>query len=188
MLTVLRRPSGLHRRAPMKTPGNAIVPRRSCHSAVLLISPSWITLDIIVPENTPFGKVIYAWTWIRMIHQRKKQEYEIVKKPTRKNKSLTVPYVDIKSHKPTKPHKCLSMISSNAELPTDTEHVLFFSEPIDTHCRGILLTFNGPIAKQPRREHADTKVKYCHGQQHSYSKTNSPNSLKVLFSHRGQDN
>lgn len=128
MLTVLRRPSGLHRRAPMKTPGNAIVPRRSCHSAVLLISPSWITLDIIVPEKTPFGKVIYAWTCIReIIHQRKKTKYEIVKKPTRRRQSLTVPYMDIKSHKPTKRHKCRLMISSNAELPSDTEHVLFFS-------------------------------------------------------------
>lgn len=57
-LTVFRRPRGLQRIAPMNTPGNAMAPKRSCHSAVRLILPSWMMLAIIVPENTPFGNVI----------------------------------------------------------------------------------------------------------------------------------
>lgn len=38
-------------------PGSAMAPSNSCHSAVCLILPSWMTLEIIVPENTPLGKV-----------------------------------------------------------------------------------------------------------------------------------
>ena len=34
ILTVFRRPRGLHSMAPMKTPGRAMAPNRSCHSAV----------------------------------------------------------------------------------------------------------------------------------------------------------
>ena len=34
-----------------------MAPNNSCHSAVCLMSPLWITLEIMVPEKTPFGKV-----------------------------------------------------------------------------------------------------------------------------------
>lgn len=54
---MLRLPSGLQSAAPTNTPGSAMAPRRSCHSAVRLISASLITLAMIVPENTPFGNV-----------------------------------------------------------------------------------------------------------------------------------
>ena len=45
----------------MKTPGSAIEERRSCHSAVFLTSLLWMTLEIIVPENTPLGKVTKSY-------------------------------------------------------------------------------------------------------------------------------
>lgn len=54
---VLRRPIRLHKNAPTKTPGSAITPRRSCHSAVLRMSSSPLTLtmdEMMVPEKTPF--------------------------------------------------------------------------------------------------------------------------------------
>ena len=57
ILTVFRLPSGLHNFAPIKTPGNAMAPRRSCHSAVCLRSPSLMMLEMIVPEKTPLGNV-----------------------------------------------------------------------------------------------------------------------------------
>lgn len=74
--TVFRRPSGLHRSAPTNTPtewsvdvkgcaeqkgacapGRAMAPNNSCHSAVCLMSPLLMTLEIMVPENTPLGNV-----------------------------------------------------------------------------------------------------------------------------------
>ena len=55
--TVLRLPSGLQRAAPTKTPGSAIAPKRSCHSAVFLRSEFLMTLEMIVAEKTPLGKV-----------------------------------------------------------------------------------------------------------------------------------
>lgn len=57
MCTVLRLPSGLQSAAPTNTPGSAIAPRRSCHSAILSISASLITLEMMVPEKTPLGNV-----------------------------------------------------------------------------------------------------------------------------------
>lgn len=54
---MLRRPIRLHKNAPTKTPGSAITPRRSCHSAVLRMSSSPLTLtmdEMMVPEKTPF--------------------------------------------------------------------------------------------------------------------------------------
>jgi len=60
-LAVFLRPRGLHKKAPTITPGNAMAPRRSCHSAVRFKSPSWIILEIIVPENTPFGNVMKSY-------------------------------------------------------------------------------------------------------------------------------
>lgn len=77
--TVFLRPNRLHSNAPTKTPlgksaknsecpqanlfcspGNAIAPRRSCHSAVCLMSPFFMTLEMIVPEKTPLGNVTCA--------------------------------------------------------------------------------------------------------------------------------
>ena len=60
-LTVFRRPRGLHRSAPIKTPGSAMEERRSCHSAIFLMSLSWMTLEMMVPENTPLGKVTKSY-------------------------------------------------------------------------------------------------------------------------------
>lgn len=54
-LTVLRLPSGLQSNTPMNTPGSARAPKSSCHSAVLLMSVLWMTLEMIVPEKTPLG-------------------------------------------------------------------------------------------------------------------------------------
>lgn len=45
---------------PTNTPGSAIAPKRSCHFAVLLISAFLTTLEVIVPEKTPLGKVTCA--------------------------------------------------------------------------------------------------------------------------------
>ena len=59
-IIVCFRPSLSHSHAPMSTPGSAMLPRRSCHSAVLLILPFLTTLEMIVPENTPFGKVTFT--------------------------------------------------------------------------------------------------------------------------------
>lgn len=54
---MLRRPKRSQRNAPTKTPGRAMAPSRSCHSAVFLMSLLWMMLEMMVPENTPFGKV-----------------------------------------------------------------------------------------------------------------------------------
>lgn len=56
------RPSLLTSAAPMMTPGMAIEPSRSCHSAVLLIVPS-VTDDRIVAEKMPCGRVQMTGTW-----------------------------------------------------------------------------------------------------------------------------
>jgi hypothetical protein len=81
-ITVLRLPSGLQRAAPTNTPGSAIVPKRSCHSAVFLISALLMTLEIIVAEKTPFGNVTcgdddQASAYIRRV----KGAHEIIQKP-----------------------------------------------------------------------------------------------------------
>jgi len=55
--TVFLRPKGLQSIAPTKTPGNAIAPSKSCHSATRLISPSGTIVEMMVPENTPLGNV-----------------------------------------------------------------------------------------------------------------------------------
>ena len=34
-----------------------MAPSSNCHSAVFFTSPLWMTLEMIVPENTPLGKV-----------------------------------------------------------------------------------------------------------------------------------
>ena len=87
--TVFRRPSGLHRSAPTNTPaewsvdvkgcaeqkgacapGRAMAPSSSCHSAVCLMSPSLITLEMIVPENTPLGNVTLIPNSMRSNHKR----------------------------------------------------------------------------------------------------------------------
>lgn len=81
LLTVFRRPNGLHRKAPIMTPGSAIAPRSSWNSAVLLMSPSWIMLAMIVPENTPFGKVICGIQLIVVI--------ERIESPTKSYKNLS---------------------------------------------------------------------------------------------------
>jgi hypothetical protein len=51
----------------MKTPGSAMEERRSCHSAVFLMSLLWMTLEIIVPENTPLGKVTKSYKNLRSV-------------------------------------------------------------------------------------------------------------------------
>ena len=64
-------------------PGRAIAPRRSCHSAVDLILPSWMTLEMIVPENTPFGKVTWRCSSVHALSYGTDgyDAYKIVKKP-----------------------------------------------------------------------------------------------------------
>ena len=83
MRTVLRRPKGLQSIAPMKTPGRASAPRRSCHSAVRLISLSWMTLEMIVPENTPFGKVtlIRKSGISKLLQENRFGSYEVIQEP-----------------------------------------------------------------------------------------------------------
>lgn len=44
--------------------------RRSCHSAVFLMSLLWMTLEIIVPENTPFGKVTKSYKNLSSVKMR----------------------------------------------------------------------------------------------------------------------
>jgi len=56
-LTMFRRPTGLHKNAPIATPGNAMDERSSCHSAVFLMSRLCMTLEIMVAENTLLGKI-----------------------------------------------------------------------------------------------------------------------------------
>lgn len=54
---MLRRPIRLHKAAPTNTPGSAMTPRSNCHSAVLRMSSSPLTLTseaMMVPEKTPF--------------------------------------------------------------------------------------------------------------------------------------
>lgn len=54
------RPTRSQRYAPRKTPGSAMEPRSSCHSAVLRRTSSpaeGTTLEMMVPEKTPLGKV-----------------------------------------------------------------------------------------------------------------------------------
>jgi hypothetical protein len=58
-LTVYFRPNRLQRNAPTITPGNAIAPSNNWNSAVFLMLPSLMTLDMMVPEKIPLGKV----TW-----------------------------------------------------------------------------------------------------------------------------
>ena len=60
-IIVCFRPSLSQSQAPMSTPGSAMLPRRSCHSAVLLMLPFLTTLEMMVPENTPFGKVTFTY-------------------------------------------------------------------------------------------------------------------------------
>lgn len=57
---VFFRPSLSQSHAPIRTPGKAILPSSSCHSAVLLMLPFFTTLDMIVPEKTPLGNVTYT--------------------------------------------------------------------------------------------------------------------------------
>jgi hypothetical protein len=45
----------------MKTPGSAMDERRSCHSAVFLMSLLWMTLEIMVAENRLLGKVTKSY-------------------------------------------------------------------------------------------------------------------------------
>lgn len=58
---MFRRPIGLHKYAPIATAGNAMEERSSCHSAVFLMSPSCMTLEIMVAENTLLGKVTKSY-------------------------------------------------------------------------------------------------------------------------------
>ena len=77
--TVLRLPKGLQSAAPTNTPGSAIAPRSNCHSAVCLISLFLITLEMIVPEKTPLGKVTF--TGLNTDLKKIKVTYEIVQEP-----------------------------------------------------------------------------------------------------------
>jgi hypothetical protein len=49
----------------MKTPGSVMEERSSCHSAILLMSPLWMTLEMMVPENIPFGKATKSYINLR---------------------------------------------------------------------------------------------------------------------------
>lgn len=74
----------------MKTPGSVIEERRSCHSAVFLMSLLWMTLEIIVPENTPLGKVTKSYKNLKRVN------------------TYMCPAMG-----PTMHHKCRSAISNN---------------------------------------------------------------------------
>lgn len=68
------------------SPGRAIAPRRSCHSAVDLMLPSWMTLEMIVPENTPFGKVTCGDSSVRPHPQAHRYDerhgtHKVIKEP-----------------------------------------------------------------------------------------------------------
>jgi hypothetical protein len=45
----------------MTTPGSAMEERSSCHFAVFVMSPSWMTLEIRVAENTALGKITKSY-------------------------------------------------------------------------------------------------------------------------------
>lgn len=77
-----------------------MLPRSSCHSAVLLILPSLTTLEMIVPENTPLGKV----TLLTSINIKQ---------------GLTD--FDLRNHTGTMLRMYRSMPSSSTELPEDME-------------------------------------------------------------------
>lgn len=66
-----------------KTPGRAIVVRSNCHSAVSLIPPEEVTLEMMTPEKTPFGNVIYNWRSTASYAYGRALTHEVVQEPAR---------------------------------------------------------------------------------------------------------